>query len=301
MKQKLFIILIGLMLFQVSFSQKPILPDYYADPTARVFNDTLYIYPTHDEPGDKLYWEMFNWHVFSTTNMKNFYDHGIQFSLENISWANRLAWDCDVVKNNGKYWMYFSADMQIGVAVSDNPVGPWKDALGKAIFPKAQYGVDIFSPAPFIDDDGQVYLYWGANDKFEVVKMKSDMITVEGERKRFAEIGNFHEGPFVHKYKGKYYVSYCGKWKTDPCLPDDYHPDIAYSWSDSPMGPWHYGGIILQNTKSRNVQHSIVEFKNQWYLVYHVQGPNPYKRRVCVDKLYYDKEGRIIPIKMTKP
>src|SRR5260370_29607631 len=117
-----------------------ILPDFEADPSARVIHGLLYVYPSHDVAGSKD-WDMIDWHVFSTVDMGHWKDHGGIFSLKDIRWADKHAWAPDCIERNGKYYFYFPADDQIGVAVSDSPTGPFKDALGKPL-------VDSMEPEP---------------------------------------------------------------------------------------------------------------------------------------------------------
>jgi Glycosyl hydrolases family 43 len=161
-----------------------ILPDFEADPSARVFHGRLYVYPSHDIAGSKG-WDMIDWHVFSTDDMVHWKDHGVIFSLKDIRWADKHAWAPDCIERNGKYYFYFPADDQIGVALSDSPTGPFKDALGKPLIGRMEAGADVRSIDPniFIDDDGQAYLYFGnSHDHVAVVKLKQDMITRDQSR-----------------------------------------------------------------------------------------------------------------------
>ena len=275
---------------EVIAAQHQILPDFQADPSARVFNGRLYIYPSHDLAGNKD-WEMFDWHVFSTDDMVHWKDHGVIFSLKNITWATKNAWAPDCIERNGKYYFYFPADDQIGVAVSDSPTGPFKDALGKPLIGRNEAGIRSIDPAVFLDDDGQAYLYFGnSSGRLGVVKLKSDMITRDGPIK-VLDVHNYHEGIWVHKRNGVYYFSY-------PSNRGDMVANLMeYSMAKGPMGPFEYKGVILDN-RSRNVHGSITEFKGQWYLFYHVAGPSAYERRVCVALLYYNEDGTIKPIQM---
>lgn len=273
-------------------AQHQVLPDFEADPSARVFNGRLYVYPSHDIAGSKD-WDMVDWHVFSTDDMVHFKDHGVIFSLKDITWADKHAWAPDCIERNGKYYFYFPADDQIGVAVSNSPTGPFKDALGKPLIARNEaVPVRSIDPAVFIDDDGQAYLYFGnSHDKVAVVKLKADMITREGPI-QVLDLPSYHEGIWVHKRNGLYYFSY-------PSYKGDMVANLMeYSIAKSPTGPFEYKGVILDN-RSRNVHGSIVEFKGKWWLFYHVAGPSPYERRVCVVPLRYRSDGSIVPIKLT--
>jgi beta-xylosidase len=272
-------------------AQNPILPDFQADPSARVFGGRLYIYPSHDIAGSKG-WDMVDWHVFSTDDMVKWQDHGVIFSLKDTTWAKTNAWAPDCIERHGKYYFYFPADGQIGVAIADSPTGPFKDALGKQLIDRNEAGIFCIDPCVFIDDDGQAYLYFGnKNDHVGVVKLKEDMVTRDGPI-QVLDLPHYHEGIWIHKRNGIYYASY----------PSYLGRQIAnlmeYSMAKSPLGPFDYQGVILDN-HSRNVHCSITEFKGQWYLFYHVAGPSPYERRVCVERLFYNEDGTIEPMPMT--
>jgi len=274
-------------------AQRPILPDFQADPSARVFGGKLYIYPTHDLVGMK-HWDEVDWHVFSTDDMVNFTDHGVAFSLKDITWANKEAWAPDCMERNGKYYFYFPAGGQIGVAVSASPTGPFKDALGKPLINLKEAGIRYsIDPNIFIDDDGQAYLYYGGARQLGVVKLKEDMVTRDGAIQAL-DMPEFYEGVWIHKRNGIYYASY-------PTRPGGAPQAnvMVYSMAKSPLGPWKYKGPILDN-HSPNIHGSITEFKGQWYLFYHVAAsPGERERQVCVEPLSYNEDGTIKPMEMT--
>lgn len=269
-------------------AQKPILPDFEADPSAHVFGDQLWIYPSHDIAGSRG-WDMTDWHAFSSTDLRTWKDHGVIFSLADLTWAKESAWAPDAAYRDGKYYFYFPADDQIGVAVSDNPDGPFKDALGKPLIARGESGTRAIDPCIFIDEDGQAYLYFGQNN-LRVVKLKADMITRDGEVQSLAA-KNYHEGIWVHKRNGIYYLSY-------PIFDGVNAGKLAYGMGRSPHGPFEYKGVIMDN-RSRNIHHSIVQYRGRWYIFYHVQGPSPYERRVCAEFLDYNANGTIKAIAMT--
>ncbi|UCH13084.1 MAG: family 43 glycosylhydrolase [Bacteroidales bacterium] len=284
------LLLLLLFITTAGYSQKQILPDFHADPSARVWDGMVWIYPSHDIAGSE-FWDMVDWHCFSSSDLVNWTDHGVILSLRDISWAQKWAWAPDCIKKNDKYYFYFTAEDQIGVAVSDKPEGPFKDALGKPLIEKEESGTRVMDPAIYIDDDRQVYLYFGQNS-LRVVKLEDDMITRKGEIIQL-EVKNFHEGIWVHKIDSTYYLTY-------PSYKGDKVANLLeYSIGKSPYGPFEYKGVIMDN-RSRNIHHSIVKFQDQWYIFYHVQGPSPYERRVCMEKLYYNPDGTIIPVKITE-
>ena len=307
-------------LFQIiafcSFSQNPFITHLYtADPSARVFNDTLYVYPSHDE--DTATWfNMVNWHVFSTTDMKNWKDHGVALSVDNLQWGKKEAWAPDCAYYNGKYYFYYPvAQDYIGVAVSDKPYGPFIDPLGKPLITRQTPGVvnhrDLIDPTIFIDDDNTPYLIFGQLD-VNIVKLNKDMISFNDSVRIIKGADHFFEALWLHKYKGKYYMSYSGKAtaKLD---------QILYGVSDNIYGPYTYKGVILDTMNSGTNHHSIVNYKNQWYLFYHnsdlyfnnhkdkerkfgwVKGSHHmYRRSICVDYLYYNEDGTIKKVIPTK-
>ncbi|HDQ46430.1 MAG TPA: hypothetical protein ENN17_13180 [bacterium] len=280
----------AVMNVSLAFAQKPILPDFHADPSARVWDGVVWIYPSHDIPGS-TYWDMTDWHCFSSADRVNWTDHGVIFGLEDIAWADRWAWAPDAARRDGKYYFYYPADDQIGVAVSDRPDGPFLDPLGGPLIHRGESGTRVIDPCIFLDDDGQAYLYFGQNAP-RVVRLNADMITRQDPIVPL-EIENFHEGIWVHKYNGKYYVSYCSHTKTG-----ELHGKLAYGIGETPYGPFEYKGVFMDNG-SRNVHHSIAEIAGEWILFYHVQGPSWYERRVCAEYLHYDSDGTIRYIPMT--
>jgi hypothetical protein len=311
---KLSALLTIVLVFLISFTvegQNPVIKSMFtADPSARVFNDTLYIYPSHDRDSAR-WWDMEDWHVFSTTDMKNYADHGKAFSLKDISWAKKYAWAPDCIERNGKFYFYYPTDQDhIGVAVGDKPYGPFKDPLGKPLLSGNSPGVvakrDFIDPNVFIDDDGQAYLFAGQL-AVNAVKLNDDMISYNGEVKIIEGADHFFEAVWVHKYKGKYYMSYSGKVENGP-------DRILYAMADHILGPYTYKGEILGPVNSGTNHHSIVEYKGKWYLFYHTADlaiqniPSTseerkyvqWRRSVCVDELHYNMDGTIQKVIPTK-
>lgn len=294
MKNAVFAIIVLLSSLQLTPAQNPILPGFHADPSARVFAGKLYIYPSHDASGATNWQQMVDWHVFSSSDLTNWIDHGVAFSLKDIVWAQKEAWAADCIERNGKYYFYFTAGGQIGVAVSDSPTGPFKDALGEPLVKKGEAGIRyMIDPCLYLDDDGQAYLYVGGGRQLGMVKLKADMITRDGPI-QILDMPKFYEGVWVHKRNGIYYASY-------PTRPPKGNANLmVYSTARTPAGPWKFQGELLDN-RSGNVHGSITEFKSQWYLFYHVAGPSTWERRVCVEPLFYNENGTIKPMLMTVP
>ncbi|MDQ8203959.1 glycoside hydrolase family 43 protein [Pelagicoccus sp. SDUM812003] len=281
----------------------PIVTDMFtADPAPLVHDDTLYIYTGHDIQNETdRFFKMQDWYCFSTENMVDYKNHGPLLTVEDFEWASGDAFASHVTERDGKFYWYVSIrhgsirvneGFSIGVAVSDSPTGPFKDAIGGALITDETPNSIVLNidPAVFIDDDGQAYLYWGSWSDARWVKLKDNMLELDGEVQNL-DAKNIFEAPWVHKYKDTYYLSYAGS---------GYPSKIEYSTSDSPMGPWEYKGVIngLMPRSETNHQ-AIIEFKGNWYFVYHSSAlptGGVYRRSVCVDKLEYNEDGTIKPI-----
>lgn len=284
------------MLFSIElcFAQKAILPDFHADPSIHYWDNKYWIYPSTDEKGSKDWSEMKRWHAYSSKNLVNWKCEGEIFNLKKISWAKNAAFAPDAIKWEGKYYFFFPAEYQIGVAISNNPNGPFEDALGKPLIKKEQVkGVLSFDPHIFIDKNKMPYLFYGGGNGIAVAKLKSNLVEVDGEIKKLP-LKNYHEGIWVHKRNNIYYFTYPTMIKRE----GKDKQILVYSTSKSIYGPYTYKGVFFDND-SRNSHHSIIKIKDKWYLFYHIEGPSPYERRVCVDYLEYDNHGNIKKVEMT--
>ena len=271
---------------------------YTADPSAHVWADgRLYVYASHDIAPPRGCDLMDQYHVFSTDDMVHWTDHGEILRASDVPWGRKeggFMWAPDCAYRNGKYYFYFphpsgthtGSTWKIGVAVSDKPASDFK--VGGYIKGMTSH----IDPCVFVDDDGQAYIYNGGGGQCFGAKLRRNMTQLQGKPVPMEGLVDFHEGTWVHKYKGKYYLSY----------PDNHiGPDgkqynrMHYAMSDSPLGPWEYKGIILDETDCDTSHGSIVEFKGQWYLFYHgcqlTQMGN--LRSICVDRLYYNDDGTI--------
>jgi len=293
-------------LFQATgaFATNPLIMDQFtADPTARVFDGRIYVYPSHDIPeppgynGRPNWFVMEDYHVFSSDNLTDWKDHGVILSRTDVPWANHdvyAMWAPDAVFKDGKYWFYFPAmaaglsnggGMRIGVAVADTPVGPFK------ALPTPIEGVKGIDPGVLIDKDGAAYLYWGMNKLFGA-KLKPNMTEIEGEPQSFDNLPKkgLQEGPFVFERAGTYYLTY-------PHVANKIER-LEYATSSSPLGPFKWAGVILDESASGcwTVHHSMVEFKGQWYLFYHDRDLSPSfdkHRSIRADKLFFNADGTI--------
>ncbi|MBN2165451.1 MAG: glycoside hydrolase family 43 protein [Marinilabiliaceae bacterium] len=273
---------------------------FTADPAALVMNDTLWVFTGEDAVPNQKGYRMKNWCVFSTTDMKNWTEHPIPLKVEDFSWDKvGSAYAGHVTYRNGKYYWYVSTNrFGIGVAESDRPEGPYRDALGKPLLTNADcfdssHSWACIDPAVFIDDDSQAWIFWG-NRECYYAKLKENMIEIDGPVKRLNFEGfEFTEAAWVHKRKGKYYLSYA----------TGFPEKTAYAVADKIDGPYKYGGILNELTGNCSTNHqSIVEYKNKWYFIYHnagLEGGNGASRSVCIDRLYYNRDKSMKRVVMT--
>ncbi|HTI89473.1 MAG TPA: family 43 glycosylhydrolase [Puia sp.] len=286
-----------------SRAQNPVIRDQFsADPSARVFGDRVYLYPSHDIPvvngrGRPGWFCMQDYHVFSSADLKDWTDHGMIVSQEKVPWADPGAysmWAPDCIERNGKYYFYFPTKAKdtvygkgfsIGVAISDNPGGPF--------VPQAEpiAGVHGIDPNVYIDADGQAYLYW-AEGNIYAAKLKDNMLELASEPKVLGELPakGLKEGPYLFERKGIYYLTYPHvQNKTER---------LEYATGDNPMGPFRFGGVIMDESPTgcwTNHQ-SIISFKGQWYLFYHHNDLSPgfdKNRSVRIDSLSFEPDGSI--------
>jgi len=300
----------GLLIVLLSASilvsaQNPVITHKYTgDPAALVVKDQVYLYTGHDvAPLEKNFYEMHEWLVFSSNDLATWTEHPVPLKVTDFVWAKDDAWASQVIERNGKFYWYVSVEHKtipgkaIGVAVSDSPIGPFKDARGSAIITndmtkQTSISWDDIDPSVIIDDDGQAYLFWG-NTVCHYAKLKENMIDLDGPIQTI-DIPKFTEAPWIHKHEGWYYLSYA----------TEFPEKIAYAMSKSVNGPWEYKGILNELAGNSNTNHqSIIDFKGKSYFIYHTGGISPnggsFRRSVCIDYLYYNPDGTIKRIVMT--
>ncbi len=284
-------------------AQNPLITNQYsADPSARVFDGRVYIYPSHDilaTPGHgRAGWFcMEDYHVFSSANLTDWTDHGVIVSQTKVPWGDAAAysmWAPDCIFRNGKYYFYFpdkaksekdGGGFTVGVAIADKPYGPF------TLQPEPVKGVKGIDPNVFIDKDGQAYLYW-AQGRIYAAKLKPNMLELASEPQILGELPEkgLKEGPYLFERNGIYYLTYphvAGKTER-----------LEYATSNNPTGPFKFAGVIMDESASgcwTNHQ-SIIQFKNQWYLFYHDDqlSPNFDKARsIRADSLFFNTDGSI--------
>ena len=319
MKRK--ILLLCAALAVTAAAQNPIIRDQFtADPTARVFNNKVYLFTSHDifpPEGQRQDWFcMADYHVFSSENLTDWTDHGVIVSQEQVPWGNLSGfamWAPDCVTKDGKYYFYFpdgpkgGRGFAIGVATADLPEGPY------TLETTPIAGVTGIDPCVLIDDDGSAYIYWSGMG-IRGAKLKSNMKELDGELQEVTmprregqpelppmKVGGqqmeglpdgFKEGPFAFKRDGRYYLTF--PWvRTEGGT-----ETLAYAMSTSPLGPWDFKGIIMAEHANRcwTNHHSLVEYRGEWLLFYHHNdfSPRDDKRRsVHIDRLRFNADGTI--------
>lgn len=295
-------------------SENPIFRNIFtADPAPLVVGDTLYVYVGHDEAGAGQMFNITEWVVYSTTDMKHWTFHGPVMKPTDFDWAVRDAWASQVIGKDGKFWFYTTVEhgpphnaKAIGVAVADSPLGPFKDARGSALAhdattptPEDPHDWDDIDPTVF-DDDGTIWLAWG-NMHLYLVRLKPNMTEFDGAIREIY-LPNYTEGPWLHKRKDMYYLTY-------PCFAhQNMFEKMCYAMAPKITGPWTYHGILTDRTENSFTIHpGIVEYKGQWYFFYHdakltidgVAGAMG-RRSVAVEYLYYNEDGTMKPVRQTK-
>lgn len=316
---KKFVKLLLLSVPLTTAAQNPVISGQFtADPTARVFNNKVYMYPSHDifpPEGTRQDWfSMEDYHVFSSEDLVNWQDHGVIVTQNKVPWVRPNSysmWAPDCVYRNGKYYFYFPSapakggGFGVGVAIADNPEGPFIPE------PEPIKGINGIDPCVLLASDGNAYIFWGAG---RCAKLKDNMKELADDNpKEVVKWGNREmemvgvnclkdlpnrqaEGPFAFEYNGNYYLTY-------PYVRENTEV-LAYAMSKNPMGPYEYKGIIMAEHANGcwTNHHSIVNYKDQWYLFYHhnAYSPKDDKRRsVQIEKLYFNADGTIQEVKPT--
>ena len=300
-------------------AQNPIIRDQFtADPTARVFNNKVYLYPSHDivpPAGQRQDWFcMEDYHVFSSENLTDWTDHGVIVTQNKVPWVrpdSYSMWAPDCIERNGKYYFYFPSAPKdgrgfgVGVAIADRPEGPF------ICEPEPIKGINGIDPCVLQASDGNAYIFWGAG---RCAKLKPNMKELADDTpKEKVKWGNREfemlgvnclkdlpnrqaEGPFAFEANGWYYLTY-------PYVRENTEV-LGYAMSKNPMGPYEYKGLIMSEQPNGcwTNHHSIVNYKGQWYLFYHHNyfSPRDDKRRsACIEKLYFNADGTIQEVKQT--
>ncbi len=285
-------------------AQNPIVRTMYsADPSARVFGDRVFLFPSHDilaTPGKgRVGWFcMEDYHVFSSPNLTDWTDHGVVVTQNKIPWVkpdSYSMWAPDCIYRNGKYYFYFpttpkdstiSRGFTVGVATADKPEGPYTPQ------PTPIKGVRGIDPNVIIDKDGQAYLYWSQGNIY-AAKLKENMLELASDPVILKDLPTqgLKEGPYVFERAGIYYLTF-------PHVGSKTTERLEYAMSNNPLGPFKMTGVIMDESPSGcwTNHHSVIQFKNQWYLFYHDKDYSPNfdkARSVKADSLFFNADGTI--------
>lgn len=292
---------------EAAMSGNPIFEGWYADPEGIIYGDTYWIYPTYSHP----YEEQVHFDCFSSKDLVQWTKHEAILDTAEVKWAKRAMWAPAVIEKDNKYYLFFGAnDVHegeiggIGVAVADKPEGPYRDLLGKPLINEIVNGAQPIDQFVY-NDNGNYYMYYGGWGHCNMVRLNDDFTGLvpfeDGELYKEVTPENYVEGPFMFKKDGKYYFMWSeGGW-TGP----DYC--VAYAIADSPFGPFERIGKILERDPQVGTgagHHSILHVPGteDYYIVYHRHplGDDDGNHRVtCIDRMTFDKNGRINPVKIT--
>lgn len=292
-----------------AMSGNPVFEGWYADPEVAVFGDAYWIFPTYSA----RYERQLHFDCFSSPDLVHWTKHPRVLTSDNVSWAQRAMWAPSVIEKDGKYYFFFGAnDIQnddqeggIGVAVADDPAGPFKDYLGKPLIDKFHNGAQPIDQFVFKDKDGSYYLIYGGWRHCNIARLADDFTRIvpfdDGESFKEITPQGYVEGPFMFIRDGKYYFMWSeGGW-TGP----DY--SVAYAIADSPLGPFQRIARVLEqdpHIATGAGHHSVLKLPNadEYYAVYHRRplGETRANARVtCIDQMEFDEDGLIKPIRIT--
>lgn len=286
----------------IPYAHNPLLPAsaFVPDAEARQWKDgRMYLYGSWDIGGRSDYCSAL-YHVFSSSDLVSWTDHGVSFRSvgpeSDVGWSGANLYAPDVAHLDDQYYLYFClSDGSEGVACSPSPAGPFMDAAQIT-------GMDGIDPGVFVDDDGSAYIYWGQFDNVRAARLTPDMKHIEPattvQPLSVAE-HNFHEGSSVRKRNGVYYYVYAdtGRHGGRPTC-------LGYSTSMSPLGPFTYRGVIIDNFGCDpavwNNHGCIAEFNGNWYVFYHRSSKGTiFNRRVCAEPISFNSDGTIPEVEMT--
>ncbi|MFI3319450.1 MAG: family 43 glycosylhydrolase [Rikenellaceae bacterium] len=299
---KLKLTLAALLLTSTSaIAENPLVTHIYtADPTARVFDGKLYVFPSCDAippKGREAEFPRFcmpGYHAFSLENGNTWRDHGWVLKENDVPWGARdtyAMWAPDCIEKDGKYYYFYPAKpvndkafRRIGVGVSDNPTGPYKWEKNPI---EGVVGID---PGLLLDDaDNQAYLFFGGGHELKVAPLSDDMRSIKQDPIVVSGLpAGYKEGAFPFKKDGIYYLTFAH------VFPEEGYT-IGYATSDKPMGPYLYRGKIIDNLDNGTNHGSVVNYNGKWILFYHFWHISGYNklRSMCADYMEFKKDGSI--------
>lgn len=276
-----------------------VLDGLFADPCLVVFDGRFYLFPTTDGHAD---WGGTTFTAHSSDDLVHWQDHGPILTLGvDVRWASAHAWAPAMVRRDGRYYFYFSADKNIGVAVADHPLGPFRD-LGRPLVAAGEYPGQMIDPSVFFDVDGTGYLIWGSGQAY-LAPLNADLVSFDRGQVMTWKPGQFREAGWIHRNADVYYLT----WSENDTREEDYR--VAYATGPSPRGPWTERGILLSKRPAEGIlatgHHSIAQDgrTDEWYIAYHrfaLRGGDGYHREVVVDRLTHRPDGTLEPVVPTR-
>ncbi len=269
---------------------------YLADPAAEVFNGRVYVYCSHDQPYAKGYSSMQDYAILESKDMKTWINHGVVIKPREYSWAHGQMNAPDAAYKDGWYYLYFPYNkIEVGVAKSRNPEGPWEEAVMDKI-------TTIFDPTVFVDDDGQAYIYGNHHPDYPGdgksgwpimgAKLKDNMTELDGDWFVLSDVG-VNEGVHIFKREGKYYFTARKGNRTSYHIADEPLPVDTKA---------KFMGYITPPQNDAPAHNSVIEFKGNWYLFYQrgdVNNGTGSRRSSCFDELKFNEDGTIVPVEYT--
>jgi beta-xylosidase len=276
---------------------------FTADPTVIVYDDTVYLYTGRDEaPKGVTAYTMNEWLCFSSRDLVNWKEHLHPLKPTDFTWVSGDAYASKVIHANNKFYWYVAVShakekgKAIGVAESDKPMGPFRDARGTALIthdmlPQPAGEKANLDPTVLIDDDGRGYMFWG-NGQCYFASLKENLLQLNSPIS-VIDLPGFAEGAHIHKRDGWYYLSY-GYGSPEK---------VAYAMSRDIHGPWEFKGILNEIAGNCETNRPcIVDFRGRTYFFYHNGGlpeGGSHRRSVCIDRLYYNEDGTMKRVVMT--
>jgi beta-xylosidase len=300
----------GAVLGAQALSGNPIIPGWYADPEAHVFDGQYWIYPTYSAPYDQQTFM----DAFSSTDLVTWVKHPHVLDVANVSWAHRALWAPSIIEKDGWYYLFFGAnDIQndhqvggIGIARSRSAGGPFTDYLGKPLVDAYHNGAQPIDPMVFKDTDGAYYMTYGGHRHCNIARLNDSFtgFLPFPDGSLFKEItpAGYVEGSFMVVKDAKYYFMWSeGGW-TGP------NYAVAYAIGSSPLGPFERIGKVLQQDSAVATgagHHSVLHVAGspRWYIVYHrrpLGETDRNHRAVSIDEMRFDDRGFILLVKITK-
>jgi beta-xylosidase len=307
--RKLLVMIFGVAAINAFAQHNPIIPGWYADPEGIKYGNTYWVFPTYSAKyNDQVFLD-----AFSSKDLVTWEKHPRVVDTAAIKWAKRAMWAPAVLQKGGKYYLFFGAnDVHqgevggIGVAVANKPEGPYQDLLGKPLISDVVNGAQPIDQFVFKDKDGSYYMYYGGWGHCNMVRLKDDFSGIKpfADGTLYKEITpqGYVEGPYMFMKNGRYYFM----WSEGGWGGPDYK--VAYAMADSPFGPFKRLATVLEqdpNVATGAGHHSVIHSVNddKYYIVYHrrpLGETSANHRVVSIDEMHFDKEGHILPVKMTK-